>query len=228
MSMGNRITLKFFIKGSEMNTNTYLFDFDGTLVDSMPTYGAAMVSVLDDFNIKYGDDIIKIVTPLGFVGTAKYYQTLGLDKPLEDIIYLMRKKLVHEYTYNIQAKDTVQSTLEQLKKQGCSLNILTASPHLTLDPCLKRLGIFDLFDNVWSCEDFGTVKSDPNIYKMAAQKLKREVFEVIFLDDNYFAVKTAKEAGMISVGVYDDSSKDYVEQMKEVTDSYIYKFDELL
>lgn len=207
---------------------TYLFDFDGTLVDSMPAFGSAMKSVLDDFSVKYGDDIVKTITPLGYEGSAKYFQSIGLDLPTEKILEIMRKKLVYEYTYNVNAKKDVVESLLELKKRGCSLNILTASPHLVVDPCLKRIGIYEIFDKIWSCEDFGTVKSDPNIYKMAAKCLEKEVKEVIFLDDNYFSAKTAKEAGMISVGVYDDSSKEYVEEMKANTDGYIYSFKELL
>ena len=42
--------------------NTYLFDFDGTLVDSMPTFSGLMIRILNEHNIKYGDDIIKIIT----------------------------------------------------------------------------------------------------------------------------------------------------------------------
>ena len=49
---------------------TYLFDFDGTLVDSMPSYTAAMLRILDEEGISYGPDIIKIITPLGLNGTA--------------------------------------------------------------------------------------------------------------------------------------------------------------
>jgi uncharacterized membrane protein len=56
-----------------MTMQTYLFDFDGTLVDSMPTYISAMLRILDENNIAYGDDIIKIITPLGVNGTAEYY-----------------------------------------------------------------------------------------------------------------------------------------------------------
>ena len=39
---------------------------------------------------------------------------------------------------------------------------------------------------------------------------------------------TAKSAGMQVCGVYDESSKDYVDQMKAATDFYIYDFQELL
>ena len=85
-----------------------------------------------------------------------------------------------------------------------------------------------MFDNVWSCEDFNTTKADPNIYVMAAKKLQKEVHEVLFLDDNLDADRTAKTAGMKVCGVYDDSSKDYVDAIKSVTDAYIYDFSELL
>lgn len=207
---------------------TYLFDFDGTLVDSMPTYIAAMLRILDENNISYGEDLIKIITPLGVVGTAEYYMQLGLDMPMEDIIALMKEYMLEGYFYHIPAKEHVIDVLKQLKAQGASLNVLTASPHITLDACLKRLEIYDIFDNVWSCNDFDTTKADPNIYEMVAEKLGEKVENILFLDDNLNADKTAKLAGMIVCGVYDDSSKDYVEEMKQETDYYIYDFADLL
>ena len=73
-----------------------------------------------------------------------------------------------------------------------------------------------------------TTKADPNIYVMAAEKLGKTVQEVLFLDDNLNADKTAKEAGMPVCGVYDPSSEEYTQQIKDATDYYIYDFIELL
>ena len=39
--------------------HTYLFDFDGTLVDSMPTFVSAMLRILDENSISYDKDIVK-------------------------------------------------------------------------------------------------------------------------------------------------------------------------
>ena len=64
---------------------TDLFDFDGTLVDSMPTFKKVMLRILDENNISYGDDIVKIITPLGLKGTAEYFISLGLNKSVEEI-----------------------------------------------------------------------------------------------------------------------------------------------
>ncbi len=209
--------------------STYLFDFDGTLVDSMPTYGAVMKRILDENSVSYGDDIIKIITPLGFRGTAEYFvDTMGVKKSVKSLMATMVKYCTEEYTYNIGEKPHVIEVLQELKARGNDLHVLTASPHTSLDPCLKRLGIYDLFDNVWSCDDFGTTKADPEIYKMAAERIGKRVEDVIFIDDNLGADKTAKTAGMTVYGVYDDSSAEYSEDMKALCDRYIKDFSELI
>ena len=208
---------------------TYLFDFDGTLVDSMPTFVGMMKRILDENGIAYGEELVKIITPLGYVGTADYYvETMGVRKSREELIATMHAYAVDAYTNDVPAKKGVVETLRAMKARGDSLSVLTASPHAALDPCLKRLGIYDLFTYVWSCEDFGTTKSDPDIYRMAAERLGVSVNEVIFVDDNYNADKTAKAAGMTVWGIYDDSSAEYEAQIRGVTDGYAQEFSELL
>lgn len=206
----------------------YLFDFDGTLVDSMPTYGNVMLRILRENNIPYQDNILKVITPLGIPGTAEYFIGMGLDLPKREIIDTMIAYVVKEYTYHIPAKDGVIETLQALKARGNGLHVLTASPHDTLDPCLTRLGMLDLFDHVWSCNDFGTTKADPAIYVMAAERIGVPASDVIFLDDNLNADLTAKGAGMQVYGVYDKSSEEYEAEIRAATDRYIYSFKELL
>lgn len=209
--------------------DTYLFDFDGTLVDSMPAYCAAMKRILDDYGISYGSDLIKIITPLGALGTARYYvEKMGVPATVEELLERMKKYLLDAYWYQIPAKKNVETALKALKEKGASLNVLTASPHTSLDPCLKRLGLCELFDNVWSCDDFSTTKADPEIYRMAAERMGTTVDRVLFLDDNYNADQTAKSAGMPVCGVYDSSSEEYTEQIREICDFYIDDFSQLL
>ena len=205
-----------------------MFDFDGTLVDSMPTFVSLMLRILDEYEIDYEDDVVKIITPLGYHGTAEYFRTLGIPATVNELVHRMNEYAYDEYARNIPAKATVSETLSELKKQGASLNVLTASPHKVLDPCLKRLGLWDLFDNVWSCDDFHTTKSDPRIYQLASERIGVPVDQIVFVDDNVNAVKTAKLAGMRSYGIYDESSKDFIEEMKRTSDKYITSFDELI
>ena len=207
---------------------TWLFDFDGTLVDSMPTYGRMMLGILEDYGVSYAPDTLKIITPLGYAGTARYFRAMGVPATEEELIARMNREALEAYSTRIPAKPHVAEVLRALKERGDDLNVLTASPYTMLDPCLKRNGIFDLFTNVWSCEDFGTTKADPNIYRIAAQRMGKAINEVWFLDDNLDADTTAVKAGMKVCGVYDNSSADCEEQIRAVAHAYIRDFTELM
>ncbi|MBR5224364.1 MAG: HAD family phosphatase [Clostridia bacterium] len=206
---------------------TFLFDFDGTLVDSMPVYADMMLGILDEFGVAHEESVIKTITPLGYRGAAKHFISLGLDMPEDDLVRLMHERAVQAYSTRVAAKPFVPEALRALHARGDSLSVLTASPHAMLDPCLKRLGLYDLFDHVWSCEDFSMTKSEPEIYVKAAQRLEKPVSDVWFLDDNPGADAAAKAAGMRVCGVYDDSSSEYEQEMRRICDAYITDFSQL-
>ncbi len=206
-----------------------VFDFDGTLVDSMTQWANKMFYVLRKRNLPYPDDLIKTITPLGDIGTAEYFiQHLGAKGSVQDLIADMDEYAMQEYAYRIPAKVSVEETLIRLKERGYSLNVLTASPHRMLDVCLKRLRLFTLFDNVWSCEDFGMTKSNVQIYHQVAERLQTSAENCIFFDDNIHALMVAKQAGMQVIGVYDDSALEYREEIQKTVSQYIYRFDEMI
>ena len=66
------------------------------------------------------------------------------------------------------------------------------------------------------------------IGRMVAEKLGRNVEDILFFDDNYNADKTAKEAGLKVCGVYDETSEEYAKEIKNICDYYIYDFSEIL
>lgn len=211
----------------ELKTNTYLFDFDGVLVDSMPTWAGTYRALLDAKQIPYPIDFVKIITPLGNEGAARYCVSLGLDMETDAILAHAFGVYEREYTENIGPKANVVRVLHELKARGDRLNVLTGSSHRYVDPCLQNAGIYDLFDRVWSVDDFGIPKSDVRIYERAAQALGLSVADCIFADDNYIAVLTAKKAGMRTIGVYDASSENFESEIRAAADAYIRDFSEI-
>lgn len=206
-----------------------IFDFDGTLVDSMPAWAGGILQMLDDNGVSYPDNIVEIITPLGTAGTVKYLrEQLGLKLSDEEIMQWLKEYYIPRYLYEIPIKPGVKEFLEKLSAQGVSLNVLTASGHDTVDPCLKRVGIFDLFDNVWSCDDFEKSKTDPSIYTDAVGRIGVDISSVAFFDDNIGAVQTAKKAGLYTVAVYDESSDGLKDEMKQIADLYIDSFEQLI
>lgn len=209
-----------------MKYNNYIFDFDGTLVDSMPYWSEKMLNILKKNNIQYPVDIIKIITPLGDVGTARYFmEKFDIQLSVEQMLAQMEDYAFPKYRDIIELKKGVAEYLTMLKNNHCSINILTASPHKMVDVCLKRIGIFDLFDNVWTCEDFGLTKSDLQIYVQASNKLNTSISNIAFFDDNIEAISVAKKAGLYTVGVYDETGKDFSYQLKKTANRYIESFE---
>ena len=206
---------------------TYIFDFDGTLVDSMPTFARAMIQIFEQEKLPYPDDFVKIITPLGYGGTAKYAISCGYSKDVDTFIADTTAITTPAYLNTIPLKDAVYDKLLQLRREGHSLNVLTASPHTVLDPCLKRVGVYELFDHVWSCEDFSLTKADTLLYEKVAQALGKKLSDCIFLDDNIGSISTGKKAGMPTIAVYDATSEDMIDAMKAIADRYIYSFAEL-
>ncbi|MBR2635223.1 MAG: HAD family hydrolase [Clostridia bacterium] len=205
-----------------------LFDFDGTLVDSMPIYAETMLGILDRCGVSYADDIIKTITPLGTMGTAEYFKKIGVNKSTEEILMMMGEGMILAYSERIPSKAGVAETLRKLSERGYGLHVLTASPHITLDPCLKRLGLYDFFGNVWSCDDFGTTKSDPSIYHSVAERIGLPIEQILFVDDNIHADLCAKGAGMRVCGIFDESSADAASEMKRSCHYYVEEFSQLL
>ncbi len=207
----------------------YLFDFDGTLGDSMEVFGNCFLKLLSEKQIPYPANIVNIVTPLGYEGAAEYIiEHLGCTDTKEQLVHDSHKIVYRAYAEEIKLKDGVYEYLKQLKAQGYSLNILSASPHLTLDVCLQQNGIFELFDHIFSIEDFGMLKSEVAIYHKVLEQMGASIEDTVFFDDNAVAVKTAVQAGLFTVGVYDKSSEGSTQEIKATAQDYIHSFTELL
>ena len=102
-----------------MKSNTYLFDFDGTLVDSMPTFISSMLRILDENCITYDESIVKTITPLGLNGTAEYYiNQLGVKMSKAHLVSAMKEYMMDAYFHSIPAKEHVPEVLKALKARG--------------------------------------------------------------------------------------------------------------
>lgn len=203
----------------------YVFDLDGTLVDSMIPAVNIVLRFLDEHGVSYTPDIVKILTPLGFKGIARYYANeLGVKMSEEEIYAVFQDRLKIAYAKEIALKPNVKEALNRLKRQGVGLNVLTASPHVFTDACLKNNGVYGLFDNVFSSEDFSMLKSDERIYKEVEKRLG---LPFCMVDDSVTVVKTAKKAGFPTVGVYEPFFEDEWAEMQTVADKTICDFSQL-
>jgi len=231
--MGGKATIILFVsntfdKGARMKEH-YIFDFDGTLIDSMPIHEAKILHLFHLSGIEPPPNLINVLTPLGDKGAIPYLrQHFPVRHTDEQIYEALDSYALSHYENDIPLKDGVLEYLTYLKKKNKSLYILTASPHRLIDPCIKRLGLEELFEQAWSCEEFSTVKSDPTLFKRVAEQIGCSLSNIVFFDDNRTAVETAKSVGITTVGVYDRSSEKDKPTIAAVADWYVTSLSELI
>ena len=89
----------------------YMFDFDGTLVDSMPYWSRKVLNILDFHKVSYPDDIIKTLATLGDMGTIKYMKEhFGVNASEADILAMMDEYALPKYRDVIGFKNKYQLT----------------------------------------------------------------------------------------------------------------------
>ena len=206
-----------------------LFDLDGTLLDSMTTWPEAMIRIMDEAGLEYPEDVVNIMTPIGFNGCADYFISLGHpEKDPNKLIDIMYDYLVEPYANDVRIKPYVKEMLEKLQREGIKIYALTASPHRTVDPCLANNGINQFFEAVMSTDDLMMKKSDPEIYREVARRIGVRPDEIEFYDDNNIALRTAKSVGFRVIGVYDSTTVKYREEIEALADGYVECFSEML
>ena len=162
------------------------------------------------------------------MGIANYYvDVLGIKEKPQDIYDFFMKNLERLYVQEFELKKGAVELVKTLKSKGYSVNVISGSPHRFVNPCLKRNGVLDLFDNVWSVEDFSLAKDDVNLFLKLAKSVGAEPSNCTIIDDSINAIKTAKLAGFNTVGMYEVTVENFFEEMKDFADYTILDFTEV-
>ena len=137
----------------------------------------------------------------------------------------MLKIVADFYKYEAVLKPGVKETLEWLEEQGIKMAVATSGNKALTEAALERNGVADHFGKIFTCTEIGLGKDEPDIYLAAAEFLGSKPQETIVWEDALHAAQTAKTAGFVVLGVYDESGKDAVPEMKEICEEYFDRMD---
>ena len=105
--------------------------------------------------------------------------------------------------------------------------VLTSSVPQHCRTALTHLGLMPYFERVVFAQELGTEKRDPETFRRTAEMMGVAPEECTVYDDSVAACRGAKTAGMSVVGVYDDYFTATEDEMRQVCDRYIMRFEEL-
>lgn len=203
----------------------YIFDLDGTLLDSMHVWEQIDVDFLMRRGFKVPTDYVNIISSKSFSEAAAYtIERFVLPDSMDDLLKEWQSMAVSSYGNTVPLKPYVLKYLTLLKERGIKLGIATSLPAVLYEPALKNNGIWELFDAICSTDEVAYGKTRPDVFLLAAQKLGNAPADCIVFEDIPQAIQSAKEAGMTVYGVYDEASQEHWSWIKKIADGVIYSF----
>jgi HAD superfamily hydrolase (TIGR01509 family) len=206
----------------------FLFDFDGTLVDSMGMWKRVDMTIVARHGATVPDDFMDMLVPMSEEESAQCFLDHGCHGTVASILQEINELANIEYAERIMPKSGARELIAALKSRGATLGLITAATPERIRPCLARCGMQEDFSVIVTCDEVGIPKNDARIYRLALERLGARAEDAVFFDDNLTAIRTAKQVGIATVGVYDDHAARHWEDMKQSADGTLHTFDECL
>ena len=201
-----------------------IFDFDGTLVDSMFIWDTVGEDYLRLLGKEPHEDLKETFMTLTLEEVAEYYRThYGVTLSVKEIVDGVNTMVEGIYRTRVALKQGVADFLAQLKENGIRMCIATVTDRYLVEETLDRLGILPYFSEIFTCAEVGYGKDKPIIYRKALEHLGTTKNETYVFEDSLFALKTAKADGFTTVGVY-DRHENRQDNLKNLADYYIVDF----
>ena len=198
-----------------------IFDFDGTLVDSMFIWETFGEDYLRSLGKVPKENLREVFATFTLEQAAEYYRKYyGVTLSVEEIVSGINEMVLQSYRTKVGLKPGVVELFEMLKNQGVKMCVATVTDRYVVEEVLVKLGVRKYVSEIFTCADVGFNKESPEIYRKALDYLKTEKTETVVFEDAFYALMTAKNDGFIVAGVYDKHEKNQV-QMKANADYYI-------
>lgn len=210
-----------------MNITGAIFDFDGTLFDSMHVWKGIRYKIFDIIGVeltKEDEEAFKGLFLKETIVLAK--ERFNLQESYEELLGKLFQYIKNRYLTETEPKNDIIEFLQKLKSKGVKIGIATATGEVALEAVLEKYGMLHYFSAIYSTYTVGASKTEPKVYDVVLNELGTDKNTTWVFEDALYAAKTAKANGYNVVGIYDKSEPEQ-EELKKIVDIYINNYCEL-
>ncbi len=205
-----------------------IFDLDGTVLDSMPIWDKAGEVFLYNLGIEAEPELSKNMFCLSMTGGAEFLKDrYRLSMDVDAIIAGINYTIEDFYFYRVQLKEGMELLLKSMQQAGIKMVAATSCDRQVFEKALERLKVINYFDRIFTCTEIGAGKEKPDIYLTAAEHMETFPKETWVFEDALYAIRTAKNAGFRTVGVFDASNIEDIDEIRKTSDIYLEKLDDI-
>lgn len=180
-----------------------IFDWDGTLADTLPVVVSVFQKVLRDIGCQVSDEFL--VKRIGIGARNMFKDALRSNGILFNettIDELMEKKT----KIQIKILDQIQlfagaTELLELLRPKLKLALATMSNRNIIDRMLKIKGLTGYFDYIITADEVSKPKPDPEVFLTCASKIGCPPEKCLVIEDSIFGIVAAKKANMSCIAI---------------------------
>ena len=201
-----------------------IFDFDGTLFDSMFIWDTAGETYLRSIGKEPQEELQRILKPMSLYQSAAYLkEQYDIPLSIEDIMSDINQTVENFYFHTVKPKPGVVTFLEELALKSVRMCIATATDRYQVEAALVRCGMRHFFSEIFTCTEVGSGKDQPFIFRKAMDHLGTDRSNTLVVEDAWHAICTAKDDGFLVSAIY-DSHESLQNSIRETADIYLMDY----
>lgn len=200
------------------NYDLFVFDYDGTLLDSMNEWARMSSSFVKSFNIVPEDHLDFNVSKMNSIEATNYiFNKYKIGNSVDDCSKLMRE-FIHSTYKNLKIKKGASELLKYLNSLNKEIILLSQTDQVLLEYSLKSNNILEYFKNVYSTEILNSTKADGSAFKKIKGLYPNK--KILVIEDALYAIKEAKKQHLDVMTIIDSFNLKDKNELIEISNYY--------
>lgn len=181
----------------------YIFDCDGTLIDSMPVHYRAWDAAMrrNGLGEKLSEELFY---SLGGVPTRRVAELIAQHYGLTidpEVVFHQKEDLFMEMLADVALIEPVVAFARRAVAEGKPVSVASGGPRVVVQRSLELAGLAPLFQVVVTADDVVHGKPSPDMFLLAARRMGVAPAQCLVFEDAEPGHRAAEAAGMPSVHV---------------------------
>lgn len=178
----------------------FIFDMDGTLVDTLPAHYEAWLQACSEFKVSFSMDYFQSLTGRPATELGKdLIRTFNMPVDPNDLVK-QKEALVNEQLHKVKVFDPILEVIEKFHSR-IPMAVGTGARREMADRILETTKLQSFFDFVVTSDDVTNYKPHPETFIKSSDHFGVDRKNCLVFEDGHLGIEAAKTAGMMVIDV---------------------------